>query len=319
MNYKLTTIESKQDWDAFVQKSPQGSIFCESFFLDALMTKYRLFGVKEKEKLVAVCVVLLDEDGMPRLAPYTFSPYQGIMFVPSDTATHSRVHEEFGLSEFFVQQLLEIYPRLSFCLSPAYKDMRAFLWHHYHESKKGCFKVDLRYTGIVPLWKSKHFDEYVNQIRTVRRQEYRYAQERYGLTVEISDNLDVLDTLHALTFERQGIQREKEHVPLVRNITRGCLQAGRGRMLVAKKDDVPVSANVFLFDSEQAYYLFGANDPAHRNTGASTFLILEQIRHCIDKGISYVDMVGVNSPNRGDYKVSFNADLVPYVETHIGF
>jgi lipid II:glycine glycyltransferase (peptidoglycan interpeptide bridge formation enzyme) len=88
-------------------------------------------------------------------------------------------------------------------------------------------------------------------------------------------------------------------------------------MGVAYLGDIPVSAVLFIYDDRTAYYLFGANDPEYRNTSAGTFLLMQLIKDAFANGLDEVDFVGVNSPNRGDYKISFNADLEPYFVTSL--
>ena len=60
------------------------------------------------------------------------------------------------------------------------------------------------------------------------------------------------------------------------------------------------------------YYQFGANDPDYRSSGASAHLMFETICMLAKRGIELIDFVGVNSPSRGDYKLSFNPTLKPY-------
>ena len=67
--------------------------------------------------------------------------------------------------------------------------------------------------------------------------------------------------------------------------------------------------NLFLFDQRRAYYLFGANSPDLRATGGSTRLILDSILNARSRGLEEIDFVGVNSPKRGDFKLSFNPTL----------
>ena len=45
--------------------------------------------------------------------------------------------------------------------------------------------------------------------------------------------------------------------------------------------------------------------------------MFEQIQYCIEQGLSYVDFIGINSPLRGDFKTSFNADPRPYFSFQI--
>jgi len=44
---------------------------------------------------------------------------------------------------------------------------------------------------------------------------------------------------------------------------------------------------------------------------------LDNIALSAQKGLQRFDFVGVNSPQRGDFKLSFNAELVPYQEVHL--
>ena len=58
--------------------------------------------------------------------------------------------------------------------------------------------------------------------------------------------------------------------------------------------------------------MFAANEPALRNTGAATRLMVDNILEAKRRGMKELDFVGVNSPDRGDYKLSFNPELKLY-------
>jgi hypothetical protein len=42
--------------------------------------------------------------------------------------------------------------------------------------------------------------------------------------------------------------------------------------------------------------------------------MFDNLEHARLRGLAEVDFVGVNSPNRGDFKLSFNPDLRPYFD-----
>jgi hypothetical protein len=127
--------------------------------------------------------------------------------------------------------------------------------------------------------------------------------------------VDTLDRLHALTFERQGIVRSPHEVELLRSVANAAICCGFGELLFCQDNrGTVVSASLFLYDHRCAYYLVGANDPAHRQSGAATYLMLENIRRSLMKNLAAVDFTGINSPNRGDFKTSFNALPVPYFD-----
>ena len=79
-----------------------------------------------------------------------------------------------------------------------------------------------------------------------------------------------------------------------------------------------IAAILYLVDDRTVYYLFGANHPEFRKMGGGTLLVAEMIKDAFVRGVAEVDFVGVNSPNRGDYKISFNAELKPYFVASFG-
>ncbi|MBF0331987.1 MAG: GNAT family N-acetyltransferase, partial [Candidatus Omnitrophica bacterium] len=75
----------------------------------------------------------------------------------------------------------------------------------------------------------------------------------------------------------------------------------------------PMSGSLFVFDRFRAYYLIGGTDPDFRQYGVGTRNFHDVfVRLNSELGIKEVDFVGVNSPGRGGYKLSFGARIVPY-------
>src|SRR5438105_8455718 len=233
--------------------------------------------------------------------------YQGLLWAEKidSLPSHSRTKVGLEVIEFLLRELEKEFTRISFCLHHRFEDLRGFSWFHHHEPELGQFRIDLRYTGMLNLLDVSDFDSYLASIRTTRRQEYRKA-ERAGFTIEPSTDLRLLSRLHSQTFERQGIQRNEEEAASLAAIAAAALAKGFGRLLICKDaSGVPACATLFLEDHRCAYYWVAANDPDYRNTGSSTYLMLENIRHYKEAGrIAAVDFVGINSPNRGDFKTS---------------
>jgi GNAT superfamily N-acetyltransferase len=313
MALSLTQCEDRERWGVFVESSPQGNIFCSTPFLDALGEDYDLLLVEENS-IPRLGAIVLKRRGKPLNAPYPFTLYQGILFDGSGLRMprHSRIKRELLATEFLLAEMEKQYDRISFCLHYAMEDLRSFQWFHYHEQKSGLFTLDLRYTGLLDIEAVKDFESYLATTRECRRDEFRRAQSE-GATVEVSNDWDMLDELHRLTFARQGIERSEDEKRLLRAISKAAISRGFGQLLVCRnKEGAVASATLFLFDSRCAYYLFAANDPDYRKTGCGTYLMLEAIRRCIERGLAKVDFVGINSPNRGDFKTSFNAVPTPY-------
>jgi GNAT superfamily N-acetyltransferase len=310
--FEIGVFDSATAWDAFVERSPQGSAFTSSGFLAALGETCEWVAVREGGRVVLGAPVLL-RDGEPLPAPYPFTLYQGPMFSEevAQEPTHRRLPHQLKIVEFFLEQLARRWPRISFSLHPTFDDLRAIQWFHYDEPDKGQFAIRLCYTGRLMV-AGTTLESHLECIRSVRRQEFRKV-ESSGFQLEESRDLAVLDHLHELTFQRQDIARTSEETRLLQSIAKAALADGSGECLVARTPEgEAASAVLFLHDRSAAYYLIGANHPDFRKTGAASWLLLQAIDRARQAGRTWVDFVGINSPNRGDFKTSFGAVPVPY-------
>lgn len=311
MDYQICT--DKNRWNALVAASPQGNVFCSTAFLDAIPEDYELVTLSDKGKIILGAIVFLRDSDVIK-APYPMTMYQGVLCNAElqGMPYHKRSKWLLHHVTLLLAEMEKRYSRISLCLSHQFDDLRGFQWFHYHEPHLGMFKIDLRYTGILDLGNITDFETYLTTVRTVRRQEYRKARAE-GFAVESTKDAELLRSLHARTFMRQGIVRKSEEDGLLLSISHAALEAGIGELLVCRdKNGTPASATLFLYDHRYGYYLVGANNPEHRKSGAGTFLLMENIRRCLERGLVGVDFVGINSPNRGDFKTSFNARPVAY-------
>ncbi|MEH1856991.1 MAG: GNAT family N-acetyltransferase [Nostoc sp.] len=302
-------------WDDFVENSPQGTIFAKTEFINALGVNFQIITVYFRQKIVAGTVILFSEDCKTLPAPFPFTPYQGLLLADNCTKTdHKRNCEELLILTWFIEQLVEKFEKIYLAHSWQLHDIRPFQWYNYHTPEKGKFEVQLRYTGILKLTRFDSFDFYLSCIRAVRRQEMRKAIKN-KLSIQVSDNIEILDKLHREVWARQGIENTEKESYLLKAITQKSLAKGFGILKVCYLDKIPVSAILFLFDRKRGYYMFAGNNPEYRETGGSTFLLLDLIEECFKRKLQEVDFVGVNSPNRGDYKLSFNPEIKPYFIT----
>lgn len=308
----LDFCADREAWDRFVDASPQGSVFSTSRFLAAVGGDCELLTVREGQDIL-LAVPVVTEAGQPRVLPYSYLVYAGPMFSAEieREPTHRRVPLKLRIFEFLLEQMAARWPVISFLTHPALDDLRALQWFNYHAPEKGQFAIHLAYTGILRLGEFASESAFLEQVRTLRHRDFKKA-EAFGLVLEESRDIAELDRLHGLTFERQGIDRSDDEIRHLRAIGRSAVEEGFGHCLIARTPSgAAASATLFLHDRHTAYYLFGANDPEFRKVGAGSWLMLKSIEHARQSGRRQVDFVGVNSPNRGDFKTSFGAVPVP--------
>jgi len=197
-------------------------------------------------------------------------------------------------------------------LSPFFKDLRPLLWHNYHENNLPRFTISNRYTAILDL---NNF-RLENYLKNIRRNRLRDFKKSTATITETEDSALFMD-LYIKTFSKQEIVFSSQHLELVDGIVTSALANGFGRLSMATTIDGVASMALFVYDSNCAYYLFGANNPELRDSGASTALMIDNICAMAELGLSKLDFVGANSPNRGDFKLSFNSVLTPYYEVQL--
>lgn len=312
--FTLTTTENDSEWDDLVERSPQGNIFSDSRYLRALGATYQRYLVKNPHGEILAGVGIMEEGTAMHSSPFPFAPHQGIMFAHSVAlqANRKRVTSEFRLTEFLINALVEQYGNFNMALSPAFSDLRPFLWHNYDKTRLSHFIIRHKYTALLDL-QDFHFEKYLKSIRSVRRQEYMKSQAEI---IESNDVPKLID-LYIATFDRQKIAINPKTLASIKNITIDAISKKYGWLSAAKTEQGLASMALFVYDKRTAYYLLCANNPELRASGASIKLMLENIKRIAEKGLKTLDFVGVNSPNRGDYKLSFNPRLTSYQEVFL--
>ncbi len=306
MNYQIKKCIDSNHWDDFILSTPQNNLFCQTAFLDACRQDYDLMFITKGDLILLGVVIIKNNDRTPIKNQFM---YQGVLFSKyfELLSLHKKIKMQLDVIQFLLIKLESIYGHIDLSLHHSIGDLRGFQWHNYHNKNGLQPSLNLNYTGILDLSEIENFDEILMNSRTVRRQEYKKCVKN-GFTVEESDDINILNLLHNKTFERQGITRSESEVFLTTTLAKKSISKGFGRLLICRDEKgIPASASLFIFDDNTGYYLIGANDPDYRKFGTGGFVVLEQIRYCIEQGLSYVDFMGINSPFRGDFKTSLNA------------
>ena len=75
-------------------------------------------------------------------------------------------------------------------------------------------------------------------------------------------------------------------------------------------------ATIFTMHQNKGCYLLGAGNREVMNRYDGTYCIWESMKQLSTLGIREIDLEGVNSPQRGRFKLSFGGDLRPYYQVH---
>lgn len=170
------------------------------------------------------------------------------------------------------------------------------------------FQQTTRYSHVLPdisceaaIWSG---------MRSNIRREIRKAEGRYGLRLRHDLDLDVLLTLNAMTYKRQG--KRPPNAEILRRIDKACGARGCRKLIVAEDDRGRRHAGAyFVWDDESAYYLVGGMDPELRTSGAMSLVMWEGIRFARTVGRRF-DFEGSMVESIARFFRSFGAEPVGY-------
>lgn len=318
---ELCEVESIERWNKLVEQSDEGTIFSTSEYLNATGLNYKNYFIKAggQEIVAGLSLILSDEGDICTLNDLVI--YNGLIFAkPQINMNRPKIFSnQFYIATWVAEELAKIHPKAEISLSPAFKDIRPFMWFNYHESERMKYSVDVRYTSYLNIQDASLIksDEDINlfqQLGSSRRQEIKYSA-RDNVAAEISENWSELVDLYQMTMAKYNVEISDEKKHALINIMESLYKSDRGYLYIVRnhKGDV-ISSAYFCIDNKRAYYLWGANHPLEKTSSSGTRVLWDAFRHLADQGVKEVDMEGVNSPDRGWFKLTFGGDLRSYFE-----
>ena len=300
-NFNFRNLEKNEYemWNEFVDKSPQGSIFVKTFWLDAVGSKYNILGCFDKgNRIVAGMAITQNKKGyvtMPKLTQTL-----GIVFADFSKMKYvKRISKEKDIIMDFVENI----PKFKFfdCMFHYnFTNWMPFMWKGY--------KQQTRYTYVI---------EGIQDIEKVRGE---FADKTKSvITKSIRNNLKVIDTLNLTdmysmlkkTFERQNmpVPFEFDWFSSFDEIINK--NNARKMLFTVDEQNNLHSALYLVYDKNCAYYLLGGADPEFRSSGAMYLNVFEAIKYSA-KFTDKFDFEGSVAPQIESMFRSFGATQKQY-------
>lgn len=278
----------------------------------------RYFWLKDEIPMAAILILM--ENGIPSRGHFTV--HQSFCW-SSDLAKLPNVektYQQYKILNSIIAALTKEYKILYLSFHPNIVDMRPLIEHNQNKTQNGTFKINVRYTATSTLTDINSIEDVLLKARNDRRSDYKkYIKAKIAISSKIEKS-EFID-LYRKTFSRQGIGVDVETESILKQIVYAVSSPAseeKGFILGARSENnSPISTTVILTSRNCAYSLITANDPEFRGTGANTAIVFEAMLHAKRLGKKEFDFVGVNSPNRGDFKLSFNASLRRYFEAEL--
>lgn len=324
--YRLVAVNDKQnEWDCFIRDSGQGTIYSCSKYLDAVGSPYALYFVYKGHEVKAGIALQLSNDG--KLAILNdFVVYNGIIFRANRLQKEVKAKiERFEITEFVVTELVHLYSSIAISLHPGFEDMRPFLWHNYNDAshEKRC-SLDLRYTSFLPvseffLRREEEQMSLYENLDNIRQSDIRKARKDGVIVREEPSCIDLFIEYYSALMSLQGEQVSDQKLLSMQKLVQRLISDNLAKLFVAvNKTSHQISyITVFTLFENRATYLFGAGRPGDTKRFDGTICLWDSFKILSTYGIQEIDMEGINSPQRGSFKLGFGGTVTPYY--HVSF
>ena len=271
-SYEVNTLrpgDSFSEWDRFVDDSPQGCIFCRSWWLKAVCPNgFEILTLRKAGRIVAgIPLPAYRKWGYTIIGTPQLTQTLGVLLLPSVKTTYmDRFSDEVEVLETLVKAI----PKFSYFsvrFNYNFTNWLPFYWAGYHDTTRYTYVIK----DLTDL--NKVFSDFAYS----KRKNIKKAEQ----LVTIHNDLPAKEFYanQAMTLRKQGDTISYKY-GLFKRVYDAALENSAGRVWYAIDGQENIHAAIFVvFDKKSAYYLISSIDPDYRNSGAATLLVREAITY----------------------------------------
>jgi hypothetical protein len=289
-----------KQWDLFVDQSPQGDVYCYSWWLEAITkSNFKILAIIENNEIVAGIPIAFDSQNKANEPPLTRT--LGVLYKIHETKLKSKQR---SAERRWLTELLEYLPLDDFnqmCMHHNFNDWLPFRWKGFNQTT--------RYTYIIN-YIGKNINDLLKNIDRETRRIIRIASEN-EIRVEITDDFDLLYKYVSLSYKRQGLEFR---VPYNDMRALDDAMKKRDNRVIFKAFDNTGKVHAVLyaaFNQKSAYALLSGSDAKLRKAGGHTLIMWEAIKYFIDK-VGYFNFGGSDIRRIEAHLKGFGGTLTPY-------
>ena len=293
--------EEYRRWDELVEASPQGSLFCRSWWLKVAAPDIRVLGYFDRGRLIAGMPLFFKKRlGVKFCAMPSLTQTWGVVIEPIEGKPVHQITRQLEILTIFARHLAGEQVFLQ-RFHPAIVNFLPFHWQGFRQVSRVTYVIEYL-CDLDRVWAA---------MRENQRREIRKAEKR-GIVVERCDSEIVAQNL-AKTYGRQGLQSPaKAH--LLRLVHQAAQQNDAGECFAARDASGRVHAAAMLvWDRKRAYYLAGGGDPTLRTSGATALLLWKMMQFASGRSAVF-DFEGSQIPAVERFFRAFGASQVWYHE-----
>ena len=288
-------------WDEFVQKSPQGTLFHTTLWLEASGVPFRLLGCFRGGEMHGGCAIgIVGHRTAGRPYP-SFTPYLGVLYPSSNAKYVTEISNNKEIGGAFAVFLKGEFDRVvDLAFSPEVVDLQPFIWQG--------FTVELRYTYRLSITDLRCVFDNMD----AGRRRNVVSAEKQGVQVEVGADFGEIVRLSEKTFERQSLMAT--HGQAAKTFEAALRRAGQCLGFLARSNEGETLGAVWIaWDEKRAYYLLGGYDPSAKSNNAVALAMWRAIQFtATDLKLPEFDFEGSAIPAVEQFFRKFGGTLTPY-------
>lgn len=265
-------------WDALVDRSPHGTVFHYSWWLEATGNDFEILVCRDGQgELVAgIPLPRKKRAGLTLFHSPNLTPYLGPIFDLSKAkSTTERLSAMRHLGESLARAI-KGYDSFRYLVGAQAPDLQGFLWAGFQAQLAYTFRLDV---GI-------SIDQVLKGMARAQRGSLEKA-ERNQTLFEAEDKIDILMELNKKTFARQALS-----LPYPESLPRRLWAAAQRRAhgniyLSCDETGEPVAGLLVVHDARTSYQILAGTNPRLQSLGGTNLVEWEAIRTSIVAGRAF--------------------------------
>jgi len=285
-------------WDALVDVSPQGSVFCRSWWLKAI-GNVRILACFSGNQIIAGIPLYFERHfGIPVCTMPKLTQTWGVVLRPLDGRAVVAAARETKILRTFAIELSQY--RLFFqAFHPSLANWLPFYWSGFRQTTRFTYVLD-DLTDLGRVWHGMS-ESARNQVKKA---------ERAGLTV-VPCGIEEVYRCESQSFLRQG-RRLSHSESLLRRLHDSAIEHDSGACFaVVDRAGMVYSARMLVWDRQRAYYLVAGMESGLRVSGANSLGVWSAIQFVAQRSRVF-DFQGSVIESIERFNRNFGAKQVPY-------
>ncbi len=290
--------ETIAEYQAFVDASPQGIMYCKTWWLEALVPGRWEVLVLRSGPAIRAAWPLVYSAGGQNIGMPPLTQKLGVLYAPSSARYTKRLGDEVAACDELISAIPEHF-NIQQRFHEGFTNWLPFMWRGFDQQTLYTYVFD----------DLENIGDYMSRMANDCRQRIRAAQKE--LKVRDTEDLKLMYDINCLTFDRQ---REKcpFSLTVVERLHNACRANAGSRILIAEDAAGNIHASDYMvYDKRVAVSIIQGADPRFRKGGAQRLLDWDSINFAATVSAKF-DFEGSVLPGVESYNRGFGAKQLPY-------